>query len=207
MTEPSTDRPYPLSVPSNGSKPRKHPPQIWKPLRDSSFSTLERVEAKEASVARKTAMKTKKLSVPSNGSKPRKLAGCSSLQTCSGLSVPSNGSKPRKLHGDMGHVRTHHDLSVPSNGSKPRKRTVKYILSLSTSPFSTLERVEAKEATFCAFRSIIHHSFSTLERVEAKEAELCATNALPCAPLLSVPSNGSKPRKHEPPGIRDGAQR
>src|SRR5579875_3138017 len=62
------------------------------------------------------------------------------------------------------------------------------------SPFSTLERVEAKEASPWHVHGVCVSTFSTLERVEAKEALAPARRRLP-AICLSVPSNGSKPRK------------
>src|SRR5579875_3777985 len=86
-------------------------------------------------------------------------------------------------------------LSVPSNGSKPRKVLPARSKASLQAAFSTLERVEAKEGCRMAApprRTI--PPFSTLERVEAKEGQLCK-DALHTASLLSVPSNGSKPRK------------
>src|SRR5579883_2787089 len=162
-----------------------------------AFSTLERVEAKEGQpYMTKILLRARNLSVPSNGSKPRKAPVSTEP---SWMNCAKTFSTLERVEAKEGtHIVIERPaldrLSVPSNGSKPRKATPRTPLAHATRTFSTLERVEAKEGSPEDFAAIHWQPFSTLERVEAKEGRgRWDSPLLVC--YLSVPSNGSKPRK------------
>src|SRR5579875_2007984 len=163
----------------------------------------------------------KQLSVPSNGSKPRKdVEWRRHLAELFRLSVPSNGSKPRKASCAKMRCIRRRFFQYPRTGrSQGRGATLDVVWGVHHA-FSTLERVEAKEGLLCerAGAPLPHFqyprtgrsqgrkarcdaaervaaTFSTLERVEAKEGWVSSFGAIEATAALSVPSNGSKPRK------------
>src|SRR5579875_510326 len=211
--------------------------------RTATFSTLERVEAKEGllgplfcggfhafqyprtgrsqgrSYPRALKLLYKQLSVPSNGSKPRKdVEWRRHLAELFRLSVPSNGSKPRKASCAKMRCIRRRFFQYPRTGRSQGRGATLDVVWGDDGSFSTLERVEAKEGLEKELDTCYAQPFSTLERVEAKEGcEQESPTAHPscfeyprtgrgqgriavrarwcAAPALSVPSNGSKPRK------------
>src|SRR5579875_2331434 len=87
-----------------------------------SFSTLERVEAKEAADPGGGAGDDCHFQYPRTGRSQGSLPVERLVHDQDGLSVPSNGSKPRKPDATVSGASHVVELSVPSNGSKPRKR-------------------------------------------------------------------------------------